>query len=127
MFEKWRIKEHMEVADSAGRHVGTVDEIIGDSLKLTRSDASDGSHHFVDMEWVDRIDDNRVYLKPATPLPLEAQNVGQPAAPAGEVAAAGSASANYAGSEPSPDLPGTESRLFGTSGLGTGMGGSGST
>ena len=70
MFEKLRIKEHMEVADSAGNHVGTVDEIKDDRIKLTRSDSSDGSHHFIDLDKVDKIDDNRVYLKQGTPVPL---------------------------------------------------------
>ncbi len=54
---------------------------------------------------------------------MQAENA---AAPAGEVESADSASANYAGSA-APELPGTEGKLFGTSGLGTGMGGSGTT
>ena len=32
MFEKIRIKEHMEVADCKGQHVGTVDEVEGDAI-----------------------------------------------------------------------------------------------
>src|SRR5262245_32685890 len=55
MFEKWRIKEHMDVADCDGRHVGTVDEIEDNRIKLTRSDSADGSHHYVDIDSVDRI------------------------------------------------------------------------
>lgn len=69
MFEKLRIHEHMEVATSAGQHIGTVDEVKDDRIKLTRSDSSDGVHHYVALENVDRIDDNRVYLKQGTPLP----------------------------------------------------------
>jgi len=69
MFEKLRIREHMEVADSAGQHVGTVDEVEGDTIKLTRSDSSDGSHHFIPFDRVDRIDENRVILKQGTPIP----------------------------------------------------------
>jgi len=133
MFEKWRIKEHMEVADFAGRHVGTVDEVDDGRIKLTRTDSSDGAHHFVDLDWVERIDDNRVYLKADTPLPAQNSAAGEVAsvgsasvgsASAGN-ASVGSASANYAGSAPSEALPGTEKNLFGTSGHGTGMGGSG--
>lgn len=72
MFEKLRIHEHMEVATSTGQHIGTVDEVQGDQIKLTRSDSSDGAHHYVALENVDRIDDNRVYLKQGTPIPMGA-------------------------------------------------------
>lgn len=70
MFEKLRIREHMEVTTSSGQHVGTVDEIVDDQIKLTRSDSSDGAHHYLSLDSVDRIDDNRVYLKEGTPIPL---------------------------------------------------------
>ncbi len=63
MFEKLRIHEHMEVSDASGRHLGTVDEVQGDQIKLTRSDSSDGRHHFVPIDDVEKIDDNRIYLK----------------------------------------------------------------
>ena len=72
MFEKLRIKEHMEIADSAGQHVGTVDEVDGDRIKLTRTDSSDGMHHFIPVDQVEKIDDNRVYLKQGTPIPMGA-------------------------------------------------------
>ncbi len=57
-----QIKEHMEVAGSDGQHVGTVDGVEGDRIKLTKSDASDDHHHFLDLALVDRVEDNRVYL-----------------------------------------------------------------
>ena len=69
MFEKIRIKEHMEIADSAGQHVGTVDEVEGDAIKLTKSDSSDDMHHFIALDSVEKIDDNRIYLKEGTRLP----------------------------------------------------------
>ena len=72
MFEKLRIKQHMEVADQSGHHVGTVDEVDNDRIKLTRSDSSDGAHHFIAMDQVDRIDDNRVYLKQGVSIPMGA-------------------------------------------------------
>ncbi|MBT0667879.1 DUF2171 domain-containing protein [Novosphingobium profundi] len=72
MFEKLRIHEHMEVTDTDGRHVGTVDDVKDDQIKLTRSDSSDGAHHFIALENVDKIDDNRVYLKAGTPIPIGA-------------------------------------------------------
>ncbi|PEQ11610.1 hypothetical protein B2G71_15910 [Novosphingobium sp. PC22D] len=70
MFEKLRIKEHMEVADSTGQHVGTVDEVVDERIKLTRSDSSDGAHHYIPFEQVEKIDDNRIYLKQGTPIPV---------------------------------------------------------
>ena len=66
MFEKLRIKEHMEVAGSDGQHVGTVDKVEGDTIKLTKTDASDGQHHEIAFDLVDRVEDNRIYLKVAS-------------------------------------------------------------
>lgn len=75
MFEKLRIREHMEVTTSTGQHVGTVDEVKDGQIKLTRSDSSDGAHHYVAMDNVDKIDDNRVYLKEGTPVPMGAGSI----------------------------------------------------
>ncbi|MDQ4421382.1 DUF2171 domain-containing protein [Sphingobium sp. DEHP117] len=66
MFEKWRIKEHMEVTDSSGQHLGTVDKVEDDMIVLTRSDSSDGQHHRLPIDAVEKIDDNRVYMKTGT-------------------------------------------------------------
>jgi hypothetical protein len=76
MFEKLRIKQHMEIVDAAGRHVGTVDEVDGDTIKLTRSDSSDGDHHYVDFDHVDRIDENRLWLKDGAPAPAPRAHAG---------------------------------------------------
>ena len=70
MFEKMRIKEHMEIADIDGNHVGTVDDVEGDTMKLTRSDSGDGMHHFVPIDAIERIEDNRIYLKAGTAVPM---------------------------------------------------------
>lgn len=52
------IAEHMEVLSSDGKHVGTVDHMEGDDMiKLTRSDASDGQHHFIPVNWVSDVGD----------------------------------------------------------------------
>lgn len=69
MFEKLRMKEHMEVTDINGQHLGTVDEIEDERIKLTKSDSSDNRHHFVSLDDIDRIDDNRIYLKAAAIIP----------------------------------------------------------
>lgn len=55
------IREHMEVVCSAGMHVGTVDHLEGDRIKLTKNDSPDGKHHFIGMDLVDRVDD-KVHL-----------------------------------------------------------------
>ena len=39
-----KIKEHMEVIGADGVHVGTVDHVAGDRIKLTRNDAGQGGH-----------------------------------------------------------------------------------
>ncbi|WP_144096285.1 DUF2171 domain-containing protein [Croceicoccus sediminis] len=69
MFEKLRIKEHMEVTNINGQHIGTVDEVEDDRIKLTKSDSSDNMHHFVALDDIDRIDDNRIYLKAMAIIP----------------------------------------------------------
>ena len=58
-----QIREHMEVLGSDGVHVGTVDRMQGvDRIKLTKNDpVSEGTHHFVPLDWVDHID-NKVHL-----------------------------------------------------------------
>lgn len=70
MFEKIRIKEHMEVANYKGDHVGTVDEVDGDMIKLTKSDSADDMHHKLSLEDVEKIDDNRIYLKQTARIPV---------------------------------------------------------
>lgn len=69
MFEKLRIKEHMEVTDCNGQHVGTVDEVHDNKIRLTRSDSADDMHHVLKLDDVDRIADNRVYLKEGATIP----------------------------------------------------------
>ena len=70
MFEKIRIKEHMEVTNFEGQHLGTVDDVEDDRIKLTRTDSEDNMHHYMPLDSVDRIDDNRVYLKQGATIPV---------------------------------------------------------
>ncbi len=58
MFNKSDIKEHMEVLDSDGQHVGTVDHLEGSNqIKLTRKDPkAGGTHHLIPTDWVDHVD-----------------------------------------------------------------------
>ena len=54
--------EHMQVKDVNGEHVGTVDHVEGDQLKLTRTDSPDGQHHYVPLSQVESMDEVAVYL-----------------------------------------------------------------
>jgi hypothetical protein len=60
------IKEHMEVIGADGVHVGIVDRVESDRIKLTRKDSGEGSHqghhHFIDRGLVADIEGNKVRL-----------------------------------------------------------------
>lgn len=57
------IREHMEVVGSDGQHVGTVDKIEGDRIKLTKNDPqAGGQHHYLPLDTVDAIEENTVRL-----------------------------------------------------------------
>jgi hypothetical protein len=60
------IKEHMEVIGADGVHVGTVDRLEGNRIKLTKMDSGEGSHkghhHFVDGSLVAEVEGNKVRL-----------------------------------------------------------------
>ena len=57
--------EHLQVRDANGEHVGTVDHVEGDQLKLTRVGSPDGQHHYVPLEQVESMDEVAVYLNVA--------------------------------------------------------------
>jgi hypothetical protein len=40
-----QIREHMEIKGSDGQHVGTVDRVEGNRIKLTKSDKDAAGHH----------------------------------------------------------------------------------
>jgi hypothetical protein len=57
------IKEHMEVVGSDGKHVGTVDHMEGNKLKLTKSDPSAGGvHHFLAVDQIGHVEQGKVCL-----------------------------------------------------------------
>ncbi len=60
------IKEHMEVIGADGVHVGTVDHIDGNRIKLTKKDGGEGSHeghhHYISRGLVADIEGDRVRL-----------------------------------------------------------------
>jgi hypothetical protein len=62
---KARITEHLQIKDLNGEHVGTVDHLDGDRIKLTKSDSPDGQHHYISLSDVRSVDDVAVYLDKA--------------------------------------------------------------
>jgi hypothetical protein len=63
------IREHMEVKDSEGQVIGTVDHMDGtDKIKLTKSGSPDGQHHVIPMDWVDHVDAHVHLSKPAADI-----------------------------------------------------------
>ena len=60
------IKEHMEVIGADGVHVGTVDHVQGDRIKLTKKDSGEGSHeghhHYISRGLVADVEGDRVRL-----------------------------------------------------------------
>jgi hypothetical protein len=57
-----QIKEHADVIGADGVHVGTVDHVQGDRIKLTKKDSSDGRHHYISNGLVAEIEDGTVRL-----------------------------------------------------------------
>lgn len=58
-----QIQPHQDVIDDRGNHVGTVDHLDGDRIKLTKADASDHEHHYVQLSQVAGIEGGKVRLR----------------------------------------------------------------
>ena len=67
------IREHMEVIGADGAHVGTVDKVDGDRIKLTKKDsgadvegaddgAHSGHHHYISLGLVAEVEGDQVRL-----------------------------------------------------------------
>lgn len=57
------IHEGLEVIGSDGSHVGTVDALVGQLLKLKTNDpGSGGTHHFLDIGYIANIENETVRL-----------------------------------------------------------------
>ena len=60
------IKEHMEVVGADGVHVGKVDHMDGERIKMARKDEAHGQdeehHHFVRLSAVASVDGGKVWL-----------------------------------------------------------------
>ena len=59
------IREHMEVIGADGVHVGTVDRIDGDRIKLTKAEnmgSHEGHHHYISRGLVAEVEGDQVRL-----------------------------------------------------------------
>ena len=60
------IREHMEVIGADGVHVGTVDKVEGDRIKLTKKDSGEGNHeghhHYISGGLVATVEGDKVRL-----------------------------------------------------------------
>ena len=60
------IREHMEVIGADGVHVGTVDCVEGNRIKLTKKDSGEGAHkghhHFIARGLVADVEGNKIRL-----------------------------------------------------------------
>ncbi|MDP9422176.1 MAG: DUF2171 domain-containing protein [Pseudomonadota bacterium] len=59
------IREHMEVIGADGVHVGTVDRVDGDRIKLTKAEnigSHEGHHHFISRGLVAEVEGDQVRL-----------------------------------------------------------------
>jgi hypothetical protein len=66
MIDLSKIEQHAEVIGADGVHVGTVDRVEADRIKLTKKDSGQGSHkghhHYVSRSLVAGIEGNTVRL-----------------------------------------------------------------
>ena len=66
MTEASKIREHMEVVGADGVHIGTVDKVDGDRIKLTKADSGmgghKGHHHYIDKFLIAGVEGNKVRL-----------------------------------------------------------------
>lgn len=66
MVDASQIREHAEVIGADGVHVGTVDRVEGNRIKLTKKDSGEGRHeghhHFIGLDLVADVEGGRVRL-----------------------------------------------------------------
>jgi len=59
------IREHMEVIGADGVHLGTVDLVEGNRIKLIRADSGvghEGEHHYIPQGLIAEVEGNKVRL-----------------------------------------------------------------
>ncbi len=60
------IQEHAEIIGADGVHIGTVDAVEGDRIRLTKKDSGEGSHrghhHFIPLSLVADVEGDKIRL-----------------------------------------------------------------
>jgi hypothetical protein len=78
------VREHMNVIGADGAHLGTVDRVEGDRIKLIRADsgiAHEGHHHFIPRGLVAEVEGDTVRLSARADVAadlFEQEESGQP-------------------------------------------------
>ena len=77
------VKENMDVIGADGVHVGTVDRVEGNRIKLKKSDSfgkHEGHHHYIEMGFVAGVEGSKVRLSPNADIAvtLEEEPSGKP-------------------------------------------------
>ena len=66
MINASQIEEHMEIIGADGVHIGLVDAIEGNRIKMTKKDSGEGSHkghhHYIPLSLVADIEHRKVRL-----------------------------------------------------------------
>jgi hypothetical protein len=57
-----QIKEGAEIIGADGVHVGVVDHVSGDRIKLTKKDSVDGKHHYLSAGLIADVEGGKVRL-----------------------------------------------------------------
>jgi hypothetical protein len=71
------IREHMDIIGSDGTRVGTVDKVEGQTIKLAKNDPNaNGSHHWIPIDWVQRVDRHVHLSKPGAEVSRNWQTAG---------------------------------------------------
>jgi hypothetical protein len=67
MADLTQVSEHMEIIGADGVHIGTVDKVEGDRIKMTKADSGSHSdhHHYISGGLVAGIEGNQVRLSAA--------------------------------------------------------------
>jgi hypothetical protein len=81
---KHKIEAGMEVIGADGVHVGTVDRVVGDRIKLKKRDSGDGihqgHHHYIELGFVAGVEgpEVRPSANAAIAVTLEEEKSGRP-------------------------------------------------
>lgn len=81
MADLTQITEHMEIIGADGVHIGTVDKVEGDRIKMTKADSGshDDHHHYLAGGLVAAVEGNQVRLSAtgASAMLLEEEGGGE--------------------------------------------------